>query len=83
MLKIRRSFDRLNFNMGIPIPGKDGRYIQTGPCWCWNLTIPKELSQYSYSWQVFWRSHDVDSKWALNSTKKGTELNVLLNIEKW
>ena len=35
MLKIRRSRDRLIFNMGIPIPGNDGilrRYIETGPC---------------------------------------------------
>ena len=30
MLKIRRSRDRLIFNMGIPIPGKDGHYIETG-----------------------------------------------------
>ena len=31
MLKIRRSHDRLIFNMGISIPGKDGLYIETGP----------------------------------------------------
>ena len=31
MLKIRRSGDRLIFNMGIPIPGKDSLYIETGP----------------------------------------------------
>ena len=31
MLKIRRSRDHLIFNMGIPIPGKDGLYIETGP----------------------------------------------------
>ena len=30
MLKIRRSRDRLIFNMGIPIPGKDGLYIEPG-----------------------------------------------------
>ena len=35
MLKIRRSRDRLIFNMGISIPGKDGLYIETGPlCLC-------------------------------------------------
>ena len=34
MLKIRRSCDRLIFNMGIPIPGKDGLYIETGS---WSL----------------------------------------------
>ena len=31
MLKIRQSRDRLIFNTGIPIPGKDGLYIKTGP----------------------------------------------------
>ena len=31
MLKIRRSCDRLIFNMGIPIPGKDGLHIKMGP----------------------------------------------------
>ena len=31
MLKIRRSRDRLVLNMEIPIPGKDGLYIETGP----------------------------------------------------
>ena len=31
MLKIRRSRDRLIFNMGIPIRGKDGLYIEFGP----------------------------------------------------
>ena len=30
MLKIRRSRDRLIFNMGIPIPGKDGLHTETG-----------------------------------------------------
>ena len=29
--KIRRSHDRLIFNMGIPIPGENGLYIETGP----------------------------------------------------
>ena len=33
MLKIRRPNGRLIFNMGIPIPGKDGLYIETGPWW--------------------------------------------------
>ena len=31
MLKIRRPHDRPIFNLGIPIPGKDGLYIETGP----------------------------------------------------
>ena len=34
MLKIKRSLDRLSFILGIPIPGKDGLYIETGP---WSL----------------------------------------------
>ena len=33
MLKIRRSCDRLSFNMGIRIPVKDDLYIETGS-WC-------------------------------------------------
>ena len=37
MLKIRRSRDRLIFNMGIPIHGKDGLYIETGP-WAFPVT---------------------------------------------
>ena len=31
MLTKRRSSDGLIVNMGIPIPGKDGIYIETGP----------------------------------------------------
>ena len=31
MFKIRRSADRLIFNMGIPLPGKDGLYIEIRP----------------------------------------------------
>ena len=34
MLKIRRSRDCLIFNMGIPISGKNGLYIEMGP-WCY------------------------------------------------
>ena len=47
MLKIRRSHDRLIFTMGIPIPGKDGLYIETGPWWCTfglYLAIPSEFN---------------------------------------
>ena len=36
MLKIGQSRDRLIFNIGLPIPGKDGPYIETGP-WCLRL----------------------------------------------
>ena len=32
MLKISPSRDRLIFNMGMPMPGKVGLYIETGPC---------------------------------------------------
>ena len=45
MLKIRRSRDRLIFNMGIPIPGKDGLYIET---WPWLLVWPGD--QYTWYW---------------------------------
>ena len=31
MFKIRRSRDRLIYNMGLPIPEKDGLYIEIGP----------------------------------------------------
>ena len=31
MLELRKSHDRLIFNMEIPKPGKDGLYIKTGP----------------------------------------------------
>ena len=30
ILKIKRTRDRLIFNMGIPIPGKDGLYVVDG-----------------------------------------------------
>ena len=36
MLKIRRSPDRIIFNMGTPIIEKDSLYITTGPCTCSN-----------------------------------------------
>ena len=46
MLKIRRSCDRLIFNMGIPIPGKDGLYNETGPrAWASNYI-------HSFLWDV-------------------------------
>ena len=41
MLKIRRSHDRLIFNMGIPKPRKDSLYIETGP---WSCPIPGQTS---------------------------------------
>ena len=42
MLKIRRCRDRFIFNMGIPIPGKDGLHIDTGP---WRLLFNFELTR--------------------------------------
>ena len=54
MLKIRRSHDRLIFNMGIPIPGKDCLYIETGP---WSLyngnTYAWKDGLYIESWPCF------------------------------
>ena len=44
ILNIRRSHDCLIFNMGIPISGKDGLYIETGP-WSRNKTV-----SFSPSW---------------------------------
>ena len=45
MLKIRRSCDRLIFNMGIPIPGKGGLYIETWPRWSPNY------NEIAYTWK--------------------------------
>ena len=44
MLKIRRPNGRLIFNMGIPIPGKDGLYIETGPCQLYGQNISLQTS---------------------------------------
>ena len=47
MLKIRRSRDRLIFNMGIPIPGKDGLYIETrGIDTLWDPTLRRLGARY-------------------------------------
>ena len=43
MFKIRGSHDHLIFNMGIPIPGKDGLYIETGPRRLWSLICQTSL----------------------------------------
>ena len=57
IIKIRRSHDRLIFNMGIPIPGKIFFTLRRGSdcldcilghyCWGWNF--PRELCQYRAS----------------------------------
>ena len=49
MLKIRRSYYRLIFNMGIPIPGKDAAYIEMG------LRLPLPL-QVTDRWETQWYS---------------------------
>ena len=52
MSKIRRSHDRLIFNMRISIPGKDGFYIETGP-WCrlgGKLSFELIVRQYIRHW---------------------------------
>ena len=62
MQKIRRSRDRVLFNTELPIPGKDGLYIETGPClsyiarchakWNYNGRHPctiKLLSNWQYA----------------------------------
>ena len=40
MLKIRWSRDHLIFNMGIPIHGQDGIYIETGPLFQYEYCLP-------------------------------------------
>ena len=63
MLKIRRSHDRLIFNMGIPIPGKDGLYIETGlrslhsnTCLV-SLVISRLIPEPRRAWYLFqWRA---------------------------
>ena len=55
MLKIGRSRDRLIFNMEIPIPGKDGLYIETGP---WTPDVDRKLCKITDSnidSEVNWR----------------------------
>ena len=47
MLKIRRSHDRLIFNMAIPIPGKDSLYIEMG------LWLISSISHESCTWFVY------------------------------
>ena len=49
MLKMRRSHDRLVFNMGIPIPRKDGLYIETGP----GALKKMHLKISSAKWRIF------------------------------
>ena len=52
--RLRRSHDRLIFNMGIPIPGKDGLYIETRPC-RFNLWVPN--LQMILQWLYFKIAH--------------------------
>ena len=60
MLKIRWYYDCLIFNMGIPIPGKDGLYIETGPIWIilliyeFSLFMPKFYCQYNSPYTQLW-----------------------------
>ena len=41
-LDITRSHDPLIFNMAIPIPGKDGLYIETGPWYLHSMYAGQE-----------------------------------------
>ena len=52
MLKIRRSHDRLIFRMGIPIPGKDSLYIETGS----SAWLSTQIAEWWAPWT--WRIHD-------------------------
>ena len=53
MLKVRRSWDRLIFNMGIPILVRRHLYIETGPRWVttWSAEV---LNHWGYR-QQFWK----------------------------
>ena len=66
MLKIRRSRDRLIFNMGISIPGKDGLYIETGVphddvivvWWCSSPGGHHDDGQWQWCfWRCWWWRH--------------------------
>ena len=60
MLKIRRSHDSLIFNMGIPIPGKDGLYIETGH-WRWAVTLSAALPSFEIlQWLNIWVINSTD-----------------------
>ena len=54
MLKIRRSQDRLIFNIMIPIPGRDSLYIETGPCFSHNTLhyVPANMHRWYRWWHV-------------------------------
>ena len=70
MLKIRWSCDRLIFNMEIPIPGKDGLYIETGP---WMKLIALGTIKISHTGQLFYlRSSPPDSM--LSTTDKALSI---------
>ena len=48
-LRIRRSRDRLIFNIGILVLITRHLYIETAP-WCWGWNIPRELGQFPSCW---------------------------------
>ena len=64
MSKVRRSRNRLIFNMGIPITGKDGLHIETGP-WsfyfsdlCWAVNTSSDWYGY-FQWPNTHAGHRV------------------------
>ena len=69
MLKIRRSRDLLIFNMGIPIPGKDGLYVEKGPrispylvVVSWDDVSIEEACQVGDVGSVDWDEHGWDAE---------------------
>ena len=62
MLKIRRSRDHLIFNMGIPILGKDGLYIETGPRstlhWYHNDTVASQITSLTVVYSIVYSGTD-------------------------
>ena len=69
MWKIRRSRDRLIFNMGIPIPGKDNLYTEMGFrwfCFCFQLRY-HILWAPSQTWPACQETWQEETSWSSSS----------------
>ena len=92
-LKIRRSHDRLIFNMGIPIPGKDGLYIKMGPwilssylikledVWLAGITISQTPFNCPNEWQLYSPADNV-CNWQISGRFNGRSFQVSLFRQK-
>ena len=74
MLKIRRPNGRLIFNMWIPIPGKDGLYIETAPCLLCLITqfLDFHLDDEANKFELFIQSLCVNSSLSLSQWRYHT-----------